>query len=369
MSERRHQSLANGAGPRWIAGALSIGVAATAGLAILAGAGSASAAPTPTPTYHPGSDTATFTATGVLDSNCLISTGGTEVWIKPGDAINFKSAVAGISLGSLGLSTSQVAGLNVTAAIDATSTSRGQNVSVAAGRTTVFPKSGQTALPSGNHRLTWTMTSIALLPGVLGALPPVRLSSSNLQSGASLSWTGVIHVTNDAPQCKIAVGTPQVGVSVGPIKVTVPPINVGIPIPTLPKLPSLPGLPGGKAAAGGHATTPGGGVHYTRPALTVPEQAMGRVGNGGGFTGVQPDAGSASRIGVNVPQVPVASGGDPKPTDAAGQAKKVLKKTLGLSANEAPAAQMPVLLAIIAIIALALVTATYARLYMLRRDA
>ncbi|MEP7179586.1 MAG: hypothetical protein ABI775_10880 [Pseudonocardiales bacterium] len=345
---------------------------ATAGAAILAAAGSATAA-TPTPTYHAGSDTATFTATGVLDSNCLISTGGTEVWIKPGDAINFKSAVAGINLGSLGLTTGQIAGLNVTAAIDATATSPGQNVSVAAGRTTVFPKSGQAALPSGNHRLTWTMKSIALVPGLLGTLlPPVPLSAGSLRSGASLSWSGVIHVTNDAAQCKIAVGTPQVGVSVGPIKVTVPPINVGVPAPNLPTVPNIPGLPGtgGQPPAGGGHTTPGGGgIHYTPPPLTVPEQAMGRVGTGGGggFGGAQPDGNSASRIGVNVPQVPVANGSDPQPTDAAGKAS-VYTKTLGLASNKAPAAQLPVLLAIIAIIALSLVTATYARLYMLRRD-
>jgi hypothetical protein len=41
---------------------------------------------------------------------------------------------------------------------------------------------------------------------------------------------------------------------------------------------------------------------------------------------------------------------------------------LTFEANKAPAAQMPVLLAIIAIIALSLVTATYARLFLLRRN-
>ena len=95
---------------------------------------------------------------------------------------------------------------------------------------------------------------------------------------------------------------------------------------------------------------------------------MGRVGNGngGGFEGVVPNGGSSSQIGVNLPDVPVASDGS-QPTDAAGKARKVIK-TIGLSSNKAPAAQLPVLLAIIAIIALSLVTATYARLYMLRRD-
>jgi hypothetical protein len=65
--------------------------------------------------------------------------------------------------------------------------------------------------------------------------------------------------------------------------------------------------------------------------------------------------------------VPVASGSDATPTDPAGKVKKVIK-SVGLTSNKPPAAQLPVLLAIIAIIALSLVTATYARLYMLRRD-
>jgi hypothetical protein len=43
-------------------------------------------------------------------------------------------------------------------------------------------------------------------------------------------------------------------------------------------------------------------------------------------------------------------------------------KQVELAANPAPSAQMPVLLAIVAIIALSLVTATYARLYLLRRN-
>ncbi|MDQ2748367.1 MAG: hypothetical protein M3Y44_02345, partial [Actinomycetota bacterium] len=137
----------------------------------------------------------------------------------------------------------------------------------------------------------------------------------------------------------------------------------------VPNIPGLPGTGGQPPAGGGHTTPGGGGIHYTPPPLTVPEQAMGRVGTGGGggFGGAQPDGNSASRIGVNVPQVPVANGSDPQPTDAAGKAS-VYTKTLGLASNKAPAAQLPVLLAIIAIIALSLVTATYARLYMLRRD-
>ncbi|PZS29725.1 MAG: hypothetical protein DLM58_14985, partial [Pseudonocardiales bacterium] len=303
-----------------------------------------------------------------------ISTGGTEVWIKPGDKINFDSSLVGINLpivtslvtGLVG----KVVGLNVTATVDA-GTTHAQTIQVYGGKTTIFANAA--LLSGGNHTLTWTATSVAVLP-LLGGSLNVPLTSDALRSGASLKWNGTIHVTNDTAQCKLAVSTPQVAISVGPVKVTVPPININVPapnLPALPNLPSVPNLPGGNQppAGGGHVTTPGGGIQYTPRPPTVPEQAMGGIGSGGGrggFEGVVPNGGAASQIGVNLPQVPVA--GDPaSPTDAPGKVK-VITRTLGLASNKAPAAQLPVLLAIIAIIALSLVTATYARLYMLRRD-
>jgi hypothetical protein len=338
----------------------------------MATAGPAGAAPTPNPSYHPGADPATFTALGVVDGNCAISTGGTEVWIKPGDKINFNSSLVGVNLpvvnNLLGVLGGQLVGLNVTATVDA-GTTHAQTFKVAGGKTTVYGNAAN--LSGGNHTLTWTADSVSALPVLSGAIN-IPLNSNMLKSGAALKWNGVIHVTNDTAQCKIAVGAPQVAVSVGPVKVTVPPINVGIPAPNLPNLPNLPGIPGlpgggGQTTPGGHTTTPGGGIHYTPPPLTVPEQAMGRVGTGG-FEGVVPDGGSSSRIGVNLPQTPVAGASGSNPSDAAAAKAKVKQVITTLAANKAPAAQLPVLLAIIAIIALSLVTATYARLYMLRRD-
>ncbi|MDT4977280.1 MAG: hypothetical protein QOG98_3038, partial [Pseudonocardiales bacterium] len=266
----------------------------------------------------------------------------------------------------LTLSIGKVVGLNVTAVVDA-GTTHAQTFKVAGGKTTVYGNAANVS--GGNHTLTWTADSVSALPVLSGAIN-IPLNSNMLKSGAALKWNGVIHVTNDTAQCKIAVGAPQVAVSVGPVKVTVPPINVGIPAPNLPVLPTLPGVGGNPPPAGnGGQTTPpgGGGIHYTPPPLTVPEQAMGRVGTGG-FEGVVPDGGSSSRIGVNVPQVPVAGASGSNPSDAAAAKAKVKQVITTLAANKAPAAQLPVLLAIIAIIALSLVTATYARLYMLRRD-
>jgi len=58
----------------------------------------------------------------------------------------------------------------------------------------------------------------------------------------------------------------------------------------------------------------------------------------------------------------------PLPTTGARAKPQTSTKRIDLASNKAPAAQLPVLLAIIAIIALSLVTATYARLFLLRRN-
>ncbi|MFN2517503.1 MAG: hypothetical protein ABR604_00460 [Jatrophihabitantaceae bacterium] len=376
MPGRHQQRPPTRVGLRWIAGALSAGIVGATSAAILATASPADAS-TPIPTYHPGSDTATFTVTGVLDSNCLVSTGGTEVWIKPGDAIKFNSSLAGINVATITALTGligTISGLNVDATIDA-NTTHAQSVSVLAGKTTVVPKVGQPALTTGDHALAWTAKSVTLVP-LLGSAVTVALNSSELKSGATLSWKGVIHVTNDTANCKISVSTPQAAVSVGPIKVTVPPINVSIPIPTLPALPALPALPGLPGSSTGttthlspKTTNSGAGVHYTPPPITVPEQAMGGLGGGGGG-GLQPDANAASPLGINLPQVAVvADSPSARSSTAAAANPRVVTKKVNLAANKAPTAQLPVLLAIIAIIALSLVTATYARLYLLRRNA
>jgi hypothetical protein len=292
MPGRHQQRPPRRLGLRWLAGALSVGIVATAGAAIMATANPAGAAPTPNPSYHPGADPATFAVTGVLDGNCQVSTGGTEVWIKPGDKINFDSSLVGLNLpvitNLVSILGGKAVGLNVTAVVDA-DTAHAQTIKVVGGKTTVFANAAN--LSSGDHTLTWTADSVAVLPilnGLGGLDSPinVQLSSNALKSGASVKWNGTIHVTNDTAQCKLAVATPQVGINVGPVEVTVPPINVGIPapnLPNLPNLPSIPGLPGGggPTTPGGNATTPGGGIHYTPPSLTVPEQAMGASAQAG----------------------------------------------------------------------------------------
>lgn len=341
---------------RWLAGGLGLAVAGVATGAAMLAAGPATAAPKPSPNYHPGSDTATFTVTGVLDSNCLVSAGGNEVWIKPGDTLDFTSSLVGINIASVSLNgiLGKVAGLNVDATIDGGNAARKKALTVHNANT--IPVS---ALTAGDHTLTWKATGVSLVGGLL-SLP---LSNGDLQSGASLSWSGTIHVTDSAPSCKVGVSVPKVGVSVGPVKITpVPQVNVNVPAPKLP----APGGGGGDTSTppAGGTTAPGGG-NYTPPPTTVPEQVMGGIGAG---RGVRPDSNNRTQLGTDLPNASVAANPGPQPAASSPAKPQTVTKSVRYAANKAPVAQLPVLLAIIAIIALAMVTATYARLYLLRRD-
>jgi hypothetical protein len=384
MRGRRQQSPGMSARSRWTAGALGLALAAGATSLALVPAGSANAAQKPTPSYTAGHDNATFTATGVLDGNCLVSTGGTSIYIKPGDKIKFGSSLVGISVSNavagktLGgllnglLQPSQVAGLDVTAKIDA-GKSTAKTITVAGGKTTVVG-----GLAKGNHKITWTATGLALLPAL--NLPPVALSSDDLKSGAKLSWTGVIHVTTGAPQCTVTVATPKVGVSVGPIKVTVPPIKVTVPgvkLPTsLPSLPNLlPSKSGSAPSTGATKPTTGKSTYkYTPPALTVPDEVVphgqgnavysgGGVTTGGGSDTTGLTDGTPSTTTSTAPNGTVKTSAAQVTQDSTGK-----HKTIDLaSSTDSHSGQLPVLLAILAVIALAMVAGTYARLYLLGR--
>lgn len=362
-------------GLRWIAGAAAFGVAAASVIATAPLGDAPVSAATPRPHYHSGSDTATFTVTGVLDSNCLISTGGTEVWIRPGDAINFKSSLVGIDIASINpLGLLHIAGLNVDAVIDQ-GTSHQQKIHVTGGKTTAFPNAAR--LSSGDHTLTWTSNSV----NVLGVADP-PLSPNNLSAvGASLSWSGIIHVTTTAPQCKLAVSTPTIHAHVGPINITVPGVSVGVPTPNLGTvLPSLtqPGTPhkSHTTTVPKKKTTSRTGFVYTPmgpsiPDLVVPQGGgTGVFGDTGGFGGVLPGGSGGSVLAGGALPGASTSGGRSSSGNSSsnGFTSPQLANNAVNATNASPSGQLPVVLAIIAIIALSLVTATYARLFLLRRS-
>lgn len=374
---RRNQSPNRRLWLRTAAAALALGLGAGAGVLLAA----APAGAAPKPNYHSGSDTATFTVTGVLDRNCKVSTGGTAIWIRPGDSIKFDSALAGIEMskalpnnplgGLLGrvLRGTDVAGLNISATIDG-NTSHPQKFTVRGDNTTNYPGSTHPALSAGNHTIHWRATGLALVPGL--SKTSIPLSSSDLKSGANLSWTGAIHVTTSAPRCKLAVATPKTKISAGPVHVTVPGVTVTPPV----SVPSLNPLPASGSGNGGgtkpHPRQPTSAppkvTHSTVlpvPAMVVPQGDSGGYQGGGGYLGAR--AGSLDRFGNAAVRPANATAPGASSNAAPTQPSTGKHKTIDLAANKAPSAQLPVILAIIAIIALSLVAATYARLYLLRR--
>jgi len=362
MSGRGRHAVTRRRGWRWLAGVTGLAVA---GAAVL----------TMSPAHAEAKDTtATLTLTGVVDSNCPVSTGGTKVYVAPGGDVTFKAALAAIHVSVLGLDipldTAHVASFIDTLTIDG-NTKDPHSIS---GTSSYVLKN-----VSGTHTFQWSATSVQLLPiplvapnGITVALNADTVLPSSLPVGAKLSWTGQLDATSDTNKCGIAVQVPGPGVTVGPIKTSLPPIAA--PTITPPTLPDLGGLipgGGGKTSGSGHSSAPSSGTNYTPPGLTIPEQVVptgygngaGTVG-GGGFGNALPDLG-----GNLVNGAPDSGGAEAAPSGSSSPASaRVSSNAADLAANPSPSAQLPVLLAILAILALSLVTATYARLYLLRRN-
>lgn len=339
----------------WLGVTLAGAAAGAATLAVVLGATPASAEATST--------TATLTVTGVLDSNCTVSTGGTTVYVAPGGTIDFRAALAGISVdvapvGVIPLTTSSVASFVDTLIING-DTAHPHSVT----GTQDYVLSGV----SGNLSFSWSATSVQLLPIPLllpqGLTVPLNADTvvpSSLPVGAKLAWNGAISTSKTAT-CGISAQLPGVSATVGPVKVSVPP--VALPSVTLPALPALPGGSSAPAAGSGSSagSGSGSGIGYTDPGQQVPAGVVPKgdgglnAQGGGGTGGGGADGKHAARPGTGVLS-PGASA-----TTAA--------KTVDLSSAKTPsAAQIPVVLAILAILALALVTAMYARMYLLRRS-
>jgi len=149
--------------------------------------------------------------------------------------------------------------------------------------------------------------------------------------------------------------------------------TVQVPGATLPTLPaSLPGAgPGAPGASSstpaGAPATPSGGIDYAPPGQSIEDQVVPK-GHGPDIRGGHvpdaldsvllggPDGSSTVAAGQGVDGVP---DGAPLATHSA--------RPIDLAGNKAPAG-LPALLGIIATVALSLVTAMYARLYLMRRQ-
>jgi hypothetical protein len=348
----RHQERSTGRhGLRWAAGALGIALASGAA-AVAMQTAHASATPVD----------ATFSVLGVTTSNCSVSVGGNDIYAAPGAAINFKTSIASINLLGLSVSTAGLTGLDGTLLIDP-GTTKQTKLSVTTTKATTL-----TGLTTGDHPYKWTAQYL----DVLGLPIPLSSTNTTLSGGASLIYTCTIHVTDQAALCGVAVQVPGVGVSVSasglpPIAVTLSPISPPtIPVPTLTTLPNvIPSVPVGSTtvpAAGGSTGSAGVGGEC------VPCEVVPNPDRFGGFGGAAPNAGSITQIGSALHEGPALGSAPTARAPSDGAQTTTTTKRIDLAANRAPAAQVPVLLAILAIIALSLVTATYARLYLLRRD-
>jgi hypothetical protein len=334
-----------------------------AGLLALGTAGSVGVLVATPAAAEASTSVATLTLTGVVDSNCVISTGGTTVYIAPKGTVDFKAALGGISVKVLGqsipLDTAHVASFIDTLVIDNDSAHPHQVTGTA---------NYKFGAGTGNHSFTWTATSVQLLP--IPILAPsgitVPLSSANtvLAAGAKLTWNATIS-NSQSNTCGLSGQLPGVQASAGPVAVSIPP--VALPSVTVPSSVTgvLPGGAGGPGPATGQSTSSSGNPYsYSDPGEQVPAAVVPKGGDGGLHGAGSPtgasSGGGGGADGKNAARVGGASSltsGDATRADSA-----------DLSSKHSPSAQIPVVLAVLAILALSVASAAYARVYLIRRS-
>jgi hypothetical protein len=334
---------------------------------------------------------AQLSLTGVATKANIL--GGSSIGVHPGDTVVFKASpapTAGLadvpSLGPvLNATLSTLLGSQYQVLVTFPASFPGGAKTITLGGPTKgvckgVPSKSVTFPNKGTFAFTWKVQYV--VPALLGCSKN-GVSDANLnllgkagvKINASNSWVGKIIVANNPPPGGISIQLPGVSVAPSlPVVGQLPTIGVpGVSLPTIkvsvPKLkPSLPG--GGKSTspAPGGTTSSGGQADLPVPAGVVPQ------GNGGGVLGgTNPgsfDPGTLPNVSGQVsnlsPLVPIGSrtsGAAPDKQNSTGK-----NKTIDLASGRAASSQLPVILAILAIIALALVAGTYARLF-LRRQA
>ncbi len=333
---------------------------------------------------------AQLSLSGLADANN--PTGGSQIGVHPGDKVNFKASTAPTAgLDKLGLG-GLVGGLldsgakfQVTA--DFSGLPGGHANTKLVGSTTAAFRFGST----GTYHFTWTAQKIVV--GVLGtSIVPINLNGNQLaNAGVKLNaknqYVGSVVVATNPPKGGISVQLPsgQVAPS-APVVGQLPTVSIpGVQLPTVgASVPNL--LPGGGGKSGGKtapkgATAPSPANTYKPPAELVPDMVVPHgdggayAGSGGGFaldttnggggaagnqlTKLTPDLGAAIGSGK--------SGGSSS-TSGNGSTDNGSKPIDLASSPSSPSGQLPVLLAILAIVALAIVAGTYARLYLLGRN-
>jgi hypothetical protein len=331
---------------------------------------------------------AQLSVTGVATKANVL--GGSVVGVHPGDTVVFKAS----ALPTAGLA--NVPGLG-SVLQDLLSTALGQyQVEVSFGPS--FPGGAQTVtlggptkgncagLPSkaftfpdkGTYTFTWKVHYV--LPLLLGCVTNSisdtdlnLLAKAGVRLNASNSWVGKIVVADNPPAGGISIQLP--GVSVAPSIIGHQLPTIGVPGVTLPTITaSVPNLTSG-ASGSGSASGSGGpsapqssiGNDIPVPARVVPGPNSIPYGGGGDYgTGALPDSGT-SLTGGQASSLPTTAAA-PAKLQTPQQNSTGRHKTIDLAASRPSTGEVWVVLAIVAVIALTFVAATYARLYMLRHD-
>lgn len=364
MRARRRRGL------RWLAASAGLGAAAAMVLAM---------APA-----HAGPATvgAQLSLSGVATADN--PTGGTGVAVHPGDSIRFTAASAPTAgLSSLGLDALASA---AQAALDGVAQYQvNADFSGLPGGTAHTTLSGSKAATftfaqAGTYTFTWSAQAVSVLGAQPIQLDGNQLAAAGIKLNAHNQYVGRVTVSDNPSSGGVSAQLPSLGLHpsapvVGQLPgISVPPLSV----PTIP-VPSLGPLAGsGGSSTGSHAHSAGAQPSWTPPALTVPERVV-PSGYGPADSGAAPAPSGAS--GSPAGTLEQAPAGQSAPSSAVGAAAAHRPPTATPSAADtvpAPALlsaettsghgqSMPVLLAIVAIIALSLVTALYARAYLLRR--
>jgi len=372
---------------RWLAGALVAAVAGSVAFAV---------------TSPAGADATTVKAqlslSGVATKADVL--GGSTVGVHPGDTVDFQAS----ALPTAGLDNIPALGTLLDSLLSKlTSTSFQVVVTFGAdfpgGAQTVTlggPTSGKCAgkpdLPvtfpkAGTYNFSWTVQYV--LPNLLGCAKNGlsstqlnQLSAAGVKLNASNQWVGQVKVGDNVGGGGISVQLPGVSVAPSvPVLGQLPTVGISnINLPTIPvTLPSLGGLGGNGGNSGGRGSTgssgppdsphPNGGLPTEPiqiPALVVPHP---NATGGGGIAGIPllPDGGQPT-----VAPTPGATGtvlptiADTSPVAAAansGSTQRLLHQGRNqASSTKLDGAQLPIVLTILAIIALVGVTAAYGRL-------
>ena len=325
--------------------------------------------------------TAELTLTGLVDSNCDLSAGGTTGYVAPGGTVTIQASLAGASVtipgsGLLGKATTVKLDSKQVASFVDTVTIDGHKHVLKTPKNKIVLKNVQ-----GTHTLHWTANKVTLLPSLLGGITvPLNGNNVNLKAGAKLSWDGQLKASKNT-NCGVQIQTPSIKVSAPGHTLSLSGVKASLPnpLPSITKALPKPSLPGGKTSSssggGGKKSSgaPGPTVSYTPPSLTVPQKVMSKAGQqgaqgggGGGF--VPPNSGGGGRGGGAVPVAKVTTTvAAPKPAPSPAAKIKANTPHTVASPDRLNGTQLPVLLAILAILALSTVTASYARLHLLHK--